>query len=50
MENKITLELSQEEVNQILFALAERPYREVFELVAKIQQQGNEQLQKKSIE
>ena len=40
----IKLELTQNEVNQILFALSEKPYKQVFELIGKIQKQGNEQI------
>ena len=40
----IKLELTQNEVNQILFALSDKPYKEVFELIGKIQKQGNEQI------
>jgi hypothetical protein len=40
----IKLELTQNEVNQILFALADKPYKEVFGLIEKIQKQGNEQI------
>ena len=43
-DNIINLELTQDEVNQVLFALSEMPYKHVFNLVAKIQRQGNEQL------
>ena len=43
-DNIIKLELTQNEVNQVLFALSDRPYKEVFELIGKIQQQGNEQI------
>lgn len=42
--NIIKLELTQNEVNQILFVLSDRPYKEVFELIGKIQNQGNEQI------
>lgn len=42
--NIIKLELTQDEVNQILFALSDRPFKEVFELIGKIQKQGNEQI------
>lgn len=42
--NIIKLELTQNEVNQILFALSDRPYKEVFELIGEIQNQGNEQI------
>lgn len=44
-DNIIKLELTQNEVNQILFALSDRPYKEVFELISKIQKQGNEQIE-----
>ena len=40
----IKLELTQDEVNQILFILSEKPYKQVFELIGKIQKQGNEQI------
>lgn len=43
-DNIIKLELTQNEVNQVLFALSEMPYKEVFELIGKIQKQGNEQI------
>lgn len=42
--NIIKLELTQDEINYILFALSEKPYKEVFELIGKIQKQGNEQI------
>jgi hypothetical protein len=45
-DNIIKLELTQNEVNQILFVLSEKPYKEVFELIGKIQKQGNEQISK----
>lgn len=44
-DNIIKLELTQNEVNQILFSLADKPYKEVFELISKIQKQGNEQIE-----
>lgn len=44
-DNIIKLELTQNEVNQVLFALSEMPYKEVFELIGKIQKQGNEQIE-----
>lgn len=40
----IKLELTIEEVNIILNALANRPYGEVFELVNKIKTEGEKQL------
>lgn len=43
MEN-IKLELSVNDVNIILNALANRPYVEVAELIGKIQNEGNKQL------
>lgn len=39
------LQLTTDQVNQILNALAQQPYIEVHELIATIQQQGNAQLQ-----
>ena len=43
-DNLIKLDLSQDEVNQILFALADKPYKEVFELIAKIREQAQKQI------
>jgi hypothetical protein len=40
----MTLNLERQEVDAILGILAERPFREVHQLVAKILQQANEQL------
>jgi len=42
---KITLSLTLDEANLLLKALGEMPFREVFELIGKIQQQANQQLQ-----
>lgn len=39
------LNLTQDQVNQILNALGQQPYIEVYELIATIQQQGQTQLQ-----
>lgn len=39
------LNLTQEQVNQILNALGQLPYIEVYELITTIQQQGQTQLQ-----
>ena len=44
MKKEITLHLTIEEINIIFNALGERPFREVFELVGKINEQSNEQL------
>ena len=44
----IKLNLTVEEVNFILNVLAERPYKEVAELIEKIKQQGIEQFDKMS--
>lgn len=41
----IQLTLTVDETNVILAALGEQSYKQVFQLVAKIQQQANEQLQ-----
>lgn len=42
---KITLTLTLDEANLLLKALGEMPFREVFELIGKIQHQANQQLQ-----
>lgn len=44
-ERVIKLELTQDDVNKILFVLAEKPYNQVFEIIGKIQKQGNEQIE-----
>lgn len=45
-ENKqISLELTLGEVNQVLEALGTMPYRQVYQLIGKIQRQGESQLQ-----
>ena len=43
-KTEITLKLSVDQVNQILAALGERPYAEVIEVIAEIQQQARRQL------
>lgn len=43
-DNIIKLELTQNEVNDILLILAKRPYEEVFELIHKIREQSMSQL------
>jgi len=47
---KITLELDIDEVNLILGALSEQPFKTVFELIGKVNSQANEQLSKKEEE
>lgn len=47
MDNRIKLELSLGEVNYILETLAEKPYREVFELIGKIKEQATPQVENK---
>lgn len=42
---EITLTLTLAEINQILSSLGEQPYKEVFQLVNKIQQQAQRQLE-----
>jgi hypothetical protein len=42
--NSINLNLSIDEANLVLESLGEMPYRRVYELVVKIQQQASEQL------
>lgn len=41
----IQLDLTLDEVNQVLEALGQQPFKEVFQLIAKIQQQAAAQLQ-----
>lgn len=45
--NKITLSLSVEQVNVILFSLAKMPYENVAELIADVRNQAQEQLPRK---
>ena len=42
--NKISLNLDINEVNIIIKALSERPFREVYELIGRIHAQSNTQL------
>ncbi|MGB3463737.1 MAG: hypothetical protein WBA74_00630 [Cyclobacteriaceae bacterium] len=42
----ITLNLTPEQINQVLNALAQQPYIQVHELIHTIRQQGEEQLQR----
>ena len=42
---QISLELTLGEVNQVLEALGTMPYRQVYQLIGKIQRQGESQLQ-----
>ena len=44
--NEIVLKLSVDEVNQVLFALSDKPYKDVFQLIGKIQEQANTQISK----
>lgn len=44
MGEHLKLELTEGEINQILFTLAEKPYKEVFELIARIREQANKQI------
>ena len=43
--NEIQLTLTLDEINKILASLGDRPYAEVFQLIIKIQQQAEGQLQ-----
>jgi hypothetical protein len=43
---QVQLELTLAEVNQILDALGDKPYKQVYQLIIKIQQQAENQLQK----
>lgn len=47
MDKRIRLELSLAETNYILETLAEKPYREVFELIGKIKEQATPQVENK---
>ncbi|CCI22330.1 hypothetical protein [Microcystis aeruginosa] len=42
---QISLELTLGEVNQVLEALGTMPYRQVYQLIGKIQRQGESQLE-----
>lgn len=42
-ERSIKLELTVDEVNVILLTLAERPYKEVFEIISKVRSQASPQ-------
>jgi len=44
---ELNFKLSQAEAQQILNVLAKQPYDQVFEVIGKIQQQANEQIQEK---
>jgi hypothetical protein len=50
MNQKITLEVSLEEVNQILTALGKEPYMSVFQLIHNIQTQAQSQLNAETTE
>lgn len=45
----MTLNLTTEQVNQVLNALAQQPYIQVHELINTIQQQGDRQLNAESV-
>ena len=47
---EIQLVLTLAEVNQILASIAKKPYQDVYQLVAKIQQQGQVQLENQQAE
>lgn len=44
-DNIVKIELTVDEVNFILSTLSGKPYKDVFRLITKIQEQGNEQIQ-----
>ncbi|MDD9139372.1 MAG: hypothetical protein NQ127_00330 [Candidatus Cardinium sp.] len=46
----IELRLEFDEVNMIIKALSERPFREVYELIGKIHLQSSNQLKKKELD
>lgn len=43
-ENKYTLELNEKQVQLVLGVLAERPFKEVYELIGEINKQVNKQV------
>ena len=45
LPRNLTLTFSIEEVNQILDALGQQPFKQVFQLISKIQEQSASQLQ-----
>lgn len=47
---EIKLELSVAEINQILEALGQKPYQQVYQLINKIQQQATQQLEEEGKE
>ena len=47
-DNILKLELTLNEVNYILESLADKPYREVFELVSKIKEQASPQVEQRN--
>lgn len=47
-DNTISLRLTLEEVNSILSSLGGRPYIQVYELIQKIQQQADAQVQQQA--
>jgi hypothetical protein len=48
--NKISLHLDINEVNIIIKALSERPFREVYEVIGKIHAQSNTQLSSQELQ
>ena len=44
---KLTLKLTEQEVNLLLNIIAEQPYAKVASLISKIQMQGSQQMQNK---
>nr|DAK53333.1 MAG TPA: hypothetical protein [Caudoviricetes sp.] len=48
-DNIVKIELTVDEVNFILSTLSKKPYKEVFQLIMKIQEQGNEQVKSNSL-
>ena len=44
----ITINFSVDEINIVLNALSNRPYMEVYQLIEKIQSEGNKQLEESS--
>ena len=45
--DEIVIRLSLDEINQIIKSLANEPFKEVYELIGKINEQADEQIKKK---
>lgn len=50
MEKKLNIEVTVEELNYILLALSEKPYKDVVVLINNIRTQGMEQVKESTLE